>query len=131
MEQEKRQRPRAGIQWPVIVRSSQGIMQGMLHNASSTGVFISCPKPLKPHEVFELVIEVPVSNRRLRATAEVAWSSTDDQDNEACPHGMAVRFIKIAGADRKVIADAVINHLQLSGVEPDEDTIEIAIDPLI
>jgi uncharacterized protein (TIGR02266 family) len=131
VDQEKRHRPRADIRWPVTVNTSEGTMRGEIANVSSTGIFINCEKPLRVNSVFDLRIEVPIVDRYLMATAEVVWSSGDDPDTEAYRRGMAVRFTKISGTDRKVIADAVILHLNLRGITPDDDTLEIVIDPNI
>ena len=128
INQENRQSPRAEIKWPVAVQCHAGTIKGVMKNASSTGVFICCQEPLRANEVFDMVIQVPLLDQPLKATAQVIWSSIHGQDNEPRSSGMAVRFIKISGADRKVISDAVIHHLNLEGITPDDDTIEIVLE---
>jgi hypothetical protein len=130
MGMDRRQRPRADIGWSVIVQSPDGDMAGIMKNVSSTGVYISCERPLSPKEVVDMVIEVPVLNHTLKATAEVVWSGSYDPEDVAAPGGMGVRFIRISGAARKVISDAVIHHLKLEGIEPDDDTLEIVVTPI-
>jgi uncharacterized protein (TIGR02266 family) len=122
---EKDRRPRVDLKWPVIVRTAEGSMEGMMENASSTGLFIACASPLSPKALCELTIEIPVGGQRLRATAEVVWSRAG---RPSIPTGMGVRFVKISGTDRKRISDAVIHHLKLKDVKPDDDTIEIVVD---
>ena len=122
---EKDRRPRAELKWPVVVETAEGSMDGVMENASSTGLFIACATPLRPKAFCELTIEVPFGGRRLRATAEVIWSRAD---RPSLPTGMGVRFVKISGADRKTISDAVIHHLKLRDVKPEDATIEIVVD---
>ena len=122
---EKDRRPRADLKWPVVVETADGSMDGVMENASSTGLFIACASPLRPKALCELTIEVPVGGQRFRATAEVIWSRVG---RPSVPTGMGVRFVKISGTDRKTISDAVIHHLKLRDVKPDDDTIEIVVD---
>jgi len=100
-------------------------MDGVMGNASSTGLFIACASPLRPKALCELTIQVPFSAQPLRATAEVVWSRAG---RPSVPTGMGVRFVKISGTDRKTIAEAVIHHLKLRDVKPDDDTIEIVVE---
>ena len=122
---EEDRRPRADLKWPVTVQTAAGSMHGVMENASSTGLFIACASPLRPKALCELTIEVPVGGQRFRATAEVIWSRVG---RPSVPTGMGVRFVKISGTDRKAISDAVIHHLKLRDVKPDDDTIEIVVD---
>jgi uncharacterized protein (TIGR02266 family) len=124
-KREKDRRPRADLKWPVVVETAEGAMDGVMENASSTGLFIACASPLRPKARCELTIEVPVAGQRFRATAEVIWSRAG---RPSLPTGMGVRFVRISGADRKTISDAVIHHLKLRDVKPDDDTIEIVVD---
>ena len=125
VRREKDRRPRADLKWPVVVKTVDGSMDGVMENASSTGLFIACASPLRPKALCELTIEDPVGGQRLRATAEVVWSRAG---RPSVPTGMGVRFLKISGTDRKTISDAVIHHLKLRGLRPDDDTIEIVVD---
>jgi uncharacterized protein (TIGR02266 family) len=122
---EEDRRPRADLKWPVIVQTAEGSMEGMMENASSTGLFIACTSPLRAKTRCELTIEVPIEGQRLRATAEVVWSRPG---SPSIPAGMGVRFLKISGTDRKTISNAVIHHVKLKEVKPDDDTIEIVVD---
>ena len=122
---EEDRRLRADLKWPVVVETADGSMDGVMENASSTGLFIACASPLRPKSLCELTVEVPFGGRRFRATAEVVWSRAG---RPSVPTGMAVRFVKISGTDRKTISDAVIHHLKLRDVKPDDDTIEIVVD---
>jgi hypothetical protein len=122
---EEDRRPRADLKWPVIVETADGSMDGVMEDASSTGLFIACASPLRPRALCELIISVPVGGQRFRATAEVVWSRAG---RPSVPTGMGVRFVKISGTDRKTISDAVIHHLKLRDVKPNDDTIEIVVE---
>lgn len=73
VDQENRQCPRADMKWAVEVHFSSGTIRGVMKNASSTGVFISCHEPLRINEVLDMVIQVPLLDQPLKATAQVVW----------------------------------------------------------
>ncbi len=125
---ENRKNARARIKWPVSIRTAKGNkMEGVTHNISAAGIYIRCSRPLRLSEVFDMLIKSPESNKILKARAEVVWSNIYGPDDETTPRGMGVRFVKISGEDRKVIAQAVMKKLDLEGIKPDMDTIEIAL----
>ena len=114
---EKRQVPRAKLKWQVVIKNGKSSMNGVTHDLSPNGTYIRCAKPLRLHEVFDIVIEVPNSDRPINANVEVVWSNIYGPDDNINPRGMGVRFITISGEDRKVIAKAVMQQLKLAKEE--------------
>ena len=114
---ENRQVPRAKLKWQVVIKNGRSSMNGVTHDLSPNGTYIRCAKPLKLHEVFDIVIEVPNSDRPINANVEVVWSNIYGPDDNINPRGMGVRFITISGEDRKVIAKAVMQQLKLAKEE--------------
>ena len=108
---EQRLHPRAKIRWPVTIRLSNGIMTGITLNVSCTGAFINCSDPLKPNEVFLMLIDVPTLGNLLKATAEVVWSSSYLQVDNVAPSGMGVRILNISSKNREIIAKAVAEYI--------------------
>lgn len=94
--------PRAELKWPVSAQISGGLMHGETKDISPAGAFIRCRKPLKLHEVFDMVINAP--EKPLNVKAEVIWSNIYGYDDEITPRGMGVRFVKISDEDQKLIA---------------------------
>jgi len=119
MMRERRAYPRAGIKWPVLVKTNKGSSKGVTLNVTPNGVFIRCQKPLRLNEVIEITIHIPNSERVLAAKTEVVWSNIHGPDDEITPRGMGVRFLKISSEDRKFIAQASLNHLQSVKIKPE------------
>ena len=113
MKEERRRQFRAELKWPVIVQHAEGDMEGKTLNFSTLSAFISCSKPLKLNEVFDMTIDAP--NRRLSVNAEVVWSNIHGSDDEITPRGMGVRFLNIENEDQqfidKVIADQSLGEV--------------------
>ncbi|MCG6944003.1 MAG: PilZ domain-containing protein [Deltaproteobacteria bacterium] len=119
---ERRQHPRAVVSWPVIIKSSRGLMAGETKDISYTGAFISCREPLKPNEVLEMSISVSLLSPRVQAIAEVIWSNPSNSDQEVRPRGMGVRFTKIDTTDHEMISALVADHLEIKDQDqPGED----------
>jgi uncharacterized protein (TIGR02266 family) len=112
MRTERRAYPRAGIKWPVLVKTNKGSTKGVTLNVTPNGVFIRCQKPLRLNEVVEIAIHIPNSKRIMAVKTEVVWSNIYGPDDEITPRGMGVRFINIGSEDRKFIAQASLKHLK-------------------
>lgn len=119
MQKEQRAYPRAKIKWPVAIKTAKGIMEGVTLDVSPNGVFIRCRRPFKLNQVFDMIINIPDSDRTLKAKAEVVWSNIYGPDDEVSPRGMGVRFIKISSEDRKFIAQASLEHFKALKLEPE------------
>jgi len=93
--EQKRKHPRADINWPVSMESSDGSMGGEIINISLGGAFICCKKPLPLGEVFRLTMTAP-DDEPVLATAEVVWSNVNVPDEKVVNRGMGVRFLKMS-----------------------------------
>lgn len=115
---ESRGGPRVKVKWPVKVKTAKGSTEGVTLDLGTDGAFVSCAKPLRLNEVFDLVITTP--DHAIEARAEVIWSNIYGPDDNVTPRGMGVRFLKISGEDRKAIAKAAMEHLRTEDVDPRE-----------
>ena len=102
-----------------MMKTDDGVMEGVTLNITPDGCFISCRKPLKLNVVFDLAIQVPKSKAVLKASAEVVWSNIYGPDDEISPRGMGVRFIQLPSEARKVIAQEALDHFKSADLEPE------------
>ena len=93
--EQKRSHPRAEINWPVSIETSDGTVKGEINNISLGGAFICCEKPLPIREIFHLTMMGP-DHEPVVATAEVVWSNVNVPDAKVIHRGMGVRFIKMS-----------------------------------
>ena len=93
--EEKREHPRADINWPVSMETSGGTVVGEVKNISLGGAFICCKKPLPLREVFRLTMSGP-DNEPVMATAQVVWSNANVPKEKVINRGMGVRFINMS-----------------------------------
>ena len=115
---EQRDYPRAKLKWYVEAKSAGGTIDGVTLSINPDGAFISCPKPLRLNEVFDMAMKVPGLDRQIMATAEVVWSNIYGPNDEITPRGMGVRFVSISGQDRTFIAKASLDALKTTVMDP-------------
>ena len=115
--EENRVYPRAKLKWIVLFKVDGKAIEGVTKDISVSGAYVCCAKPLKLNVVLNMVIKTP--DKSLSVKAEVVWSNIYGPDDDINPRGMGVRFLEISGEDRRVIAKAVMKHLEESKEEID------------
>jgi hypothetical protein len=93
--EEMRIHPRADINWPVSLETSDGTIVAELRNISLGGAFICCQKPLPMGQVFCMSMLGP-DNTPMTATAVVVWSNANLPNEKVIYRGMGVRFINMS-----------------------------------
>ncbi len=116
---------RAKIQWPVSISTDDRSADGVTLNLSPNGAYIGCAKPLRLNEVFDMTIDVPNSDASIEAKVEVVFSNIHGPDDVISPRGMGVRFLKISGQDRKIIAKEILQYLQSGEVKLDTKKLQL------
>ena len=109
---ERRRYPRAKIEWPVTVKTDQGIVTGYTLNLSAGGATVRLKNPPLIHEIIEMTIKIPDIDRYLAVEAEVVWSTADIVDKELTLPIIGLRFITITDQDRWLISTAVAKVLR-------------------
>ena len=108
--------PRVKVKWPVTINTEKGSMEGVTLDLGTDGAFVSCAKPLRLNELFDMVITAP--DQAIEVKAEVIWSNIHGPDDDITPRGMGVRFLRISGEDRRAIAKAALEHLRSKEMDP-------------
>jgi len=109
---ERRRYPRAKIEWPVTVKTDQGIVTGYTLDLSAGGATVRLKNPPLIHEIIEMTIKIPDIDRYLAVEAEVVWSTADIVDKELTLPIIGLRFITITDQDRWLISTAVAKVLR-------------------
>jgi len=109
---ERRRYPRAKIEWPVSVKTDQGIIPGYTLNLSAGGATVRLQNPPLVHEIIEMTIKIPELDRHLSVEAQVVWSTADIVDNELTLPIIGLNFTTINDQDRWLISSAVAKVLR-------------------
>ena len=106
-DKEKRQRPRARVNWLVAIKTSQGVLPGETLNLTMDGASIRCEESLEPDQAVEMTIHVPALARPLAITAQVIHSNRCEPDNEATYYEIGFQFTEISDKSKWLISTAV------------------------
>jgi hypothetical protein len=109
--------PKANLKWSVVIQNGERSFEGVTLTLNPNQAYIRCAKPLRLYEVIEITIDVPDSDRSIKARAEVVFSNIYGPDDHISPRGMIVRFLEISSDDRKVIAKEAFEHLKSKDVD--------------
>jgi uncharacterized protein (TIGR02266 family) len=112
---EKREFPRADINWPVSMETSDGRVEAQVKNISLGGAFICCKKPLSIGEVFPLTMLGP-NNEPVMATAKVVWSNVNVPEAKVINRGMGVRFLKMSDRHIQIVRQVFQENNESAGV---------------
>jgi len=112
---ERRQHPRVLVNWPAVVETPQGSVEGETKDISVDGVFIFGAKEPEIEGNFPIVLQAS-EQRTISIVGEKIWSGTFTIDNRKV-FGMGIQFIRISPKDREYIAGLVEKeqHEQHSG----------------
>ena len=124
---------KAKLKWPVSIKANGSSSEGVTVNLSTNGAYIRCVKPLRLNEVFDMTLQVPNSDDSLETQVEVVLSNMYGPDDEISPRGMIVRFLDLADEDRRIIAKAILKHLESDKEKVDSKKLQtlqtLTIDP--
>ena len=99
---ERRQYPRVLVNWPAVVQTPHGSVEGETKDISVDGVFIFCAQEPEIEENFPILLD-PSEQRTISIVGEKIWSGTFNIDNRKV-FGMGIQFIHISPEDREYIA---------------------------
>jgi len=110
---EYRTCPRAAIEWPAVIMTLNGQMDGTIRNLSLSGAFIACAEMPDLGDRFVLVTQAD-DGMVLKLTAEKVWSANFNLDGKTFFSGVGVRFTEVSEDDHQIIKSAVSHHLSQS-----------------
>ena len=105
---ENRRHRRARIKWPVVMTTSDGLVDGHTQNVSLGGAFIRCQQEPDVEDNFRLVMST--KDRLVLVNAEIVWSNGRKSEGKSAYHEMGVRFTKLSGNDRTFLSGVISNH---------------------
>ncbi|MGD8254921.1 MAG: PilZ domain-containing protein [Syntrophobacterales bacterium] len=105
---ENRRHRRARIKWPVVMTTSDGLVDGHTQNVSLGGAFIRCQQEPDVEDNFRLVMST--KDRLVLVNAEIVWSNGRKSEGKSAYHEMGVRFTKLSGNDRTFLNGVISHH---------------------
>jgi hypothetical protein len=98
-----------------LINRSEGVMKVGIRELTTSGAFITCPRPFPIGESF--AIKLLLTDRHPQTfTAEVIWNNQNVLEEEVVTRGMKVRFLKLSENDRKMINEIISVRMQLKAL---------------
>jgi hypothetical protein len=102
---------RVQLQCPALIEMAGGVMKVGLKELTTSGAFITCPRPFAVGESF--TIRIQLNSRTSHCfKAEVIWNNQNVIEEEIVVRGMKVRFLKLNENERQMIHDTITLRLQ-------------------
>jgi hypothetical protein len=102
---------RVQLQCPALIEMAGGVMKVGIKELTTSGAFITCPRPFPVGESF--AIRIQLSRHTAHSfQAEVIWNNQNVIEEEIVVRGMKVRFLKLNENERQMIHDTIALRLQ-------------------
>lgn len=107
---ERRRHIRAPFALPVVLETTQGIINGKTTNISISGLalVIFFEKLPTLSDIFQITLKLP-DNNEISVFCEKVWSG-NIVDNDSVYNAIGVQFIKMSSHDRKVLTAMIKNY---------------------
>jgi hypothetical protein len=102
---DRRQSPRAAIQWPATIQTADGKLEARLKDLSIEGAYIDCEQPLNPRDFVSMTIDPP-NHPSMKITAEVM------RTDELLSPGIGVRFVQMSEKNRHFLFNEISYYLK-------------------
>ena len=107
---QQRLHPRIEVEWPVVMMTPEGDLNGTIENISLGGAYIRCETMLFKNDLF-LICILAQEREGSWLGAEVMWIDIPlDADTESVPVGMGVRFTDMSEEDLQFINEVVSGY---------------------
>jgi hypothetical protein len=107
---EHRKHPRVAIEWPAVLMTREGQMEGTIRNISLGGALIACVDMPALDDQFVVVAESD-GGVILKLTAEKVWSANFNLNGKTTFSGIGVRFTNVSEDEHEIIRNAVSDRL--------------------
>ena len=111
MSSERRRHRRILVNWPVVVQTPRGVIEGETRDISEGGIFVEYPEHPDLGEEFQAIIK-PSRDRTIMVTGKKAWCGNININGKTSYSGMGVRFMEISPEDRQFISALVEKKLE-------------------
>ena len=106
---QKRLSFRIEVEWPVIIETAGGPVEGKTRDISAGGAHVRCGEHLHLNEQVDMTI-TPTGGEPLKVAARVIWSDSKDESDR--PRIIGVKFTQISTEDRRYIEQVALENFK-------------------
>ena len=106
---QKRLSFRMKVEWPVIIETARGVVEGKTKDISAGGAHFRCREHFHLNEPVHVTLKAP-DREPLEVTAMVIWSDSKNESNR--PSIIGVKFTEISPEDRHYIEQVALEDFK-------------------
>ena len=107
--EERREYPRAKVNWPVTLITSEAEIAGEIENFTPKGLFITCKEAPPLEETLRIVIKIP-GHQTMNVAVRVIWSSVHVTSEGETRLGVGIQFTEISKTDLQFLHEAMSKY---------------------
>ncbi len=108
---DRRKEIRSPVDWPIIILTDHGNIDGRARSVSMDGMSIVCDQPLRLGEIYWVKV-TPAGHPEMEVMAKVIWSDLYGIDPKDEVVGVGVCFAQISRGDRRFFQDVISAQLK-------------------
>ena len=108
---ELRERAKAKARNPVMILTSQSMIQGQARRITETGIFLTCKEKLPRNETYTMAIRLS-EKESVVVKGELLWSNRDNFRKDNSLPDMGISFIRVLDEDHHLFTHKVIHRLE-------------------
>ena len=108
---EKRERFRVRTKKPVVILTSENMIEGESRKITQTGIFLTCKEKLPKNETYTMAIKLS-QKESVIVKGELMWSNLDSLRRGSPLNNVDISFIRILDEDRHLFNHKVIHRLE-------------------
>ena len=109
---ENRERLRVRAKKPVVILTSENMIEGESRKITQTGIFLTCKEKLPKNETYTMAIKLS-QKESVIVKGELMWSNLDSLRLGSPLADVGMFFIKILEEDRHLFNRKVIERLKV------------------
>ena len=102
MTDERREKSRIYVTWPVTVITDQGTIEGESVNITPSGVFVRSKRVLKENETYQIIVKLP-NNKQVLLKGKLVWSNLNGEERSEAFADMGFSFVKVEEQDQRLL----------------------------
>jgi hypothetical protein len=102
LTEERREKSRIYVTWPVTVITEQGTIEGESVNITPSGVFVRSKLVLKENETYQIIIKLP-NQKQVLLKGKLVWSNLNGEERSEAFADMGFSFVKVEDQDQRLL----------------------------
>jgi len=102
LSDERREKSRIYVTWPVTVITDQGTIEGESVNITPSGVFVRSKGVLKENETYQILIKLP-NKKQVLLKGKLVWSNLNGEERSDAFADMGFSFVRVEEQDQKLL----------------------------